>query len=132
MRIDSTWLATLCLSALWLLIGTSGANAQTPHAAPPSVLESAVQQHVAATEADRQMVLRLLEREEVKAIAGQAGLDLKTAKSAVATMGAEELEAVTAQARVADRALAGGQNLRINAFWVIIGLLIIILIVVAK
>ena len=132
MRIHSTWLATLCLSALWLLIGTSGANAQTPHAAPPSVLESAVQQHVAATEADRQMVLRLLEREEVKAIAGQAGLDLKTAQSAVATMSPEELEAVTTQARLADRALAGGQTITLNAVWIIIGLLIIILIVVAN
>ena len=132
MRTHASALAILFSLTLFFFTTASPADAQTPHAASPSALDAALQEHAAATNTDRETVLRLLERDEVKAIAGAAGLDLKTATSAVATMNAQELSEVAAQARQADQALAGGQTVTLNAVWIIIGLLIIILIVVAN
>src|SRR5690242_7526913 len=81
------------------------AFAQAPHTAPQSALDAAMQQHVTAADADRVTVLRLLERDEIKAVAGNAGLDLRKATEAVATMSAGELAEVAAQARQVDHAL---------------------------
>ena len=48
-------------------------QAQTTHAAPQSALDAAVQQHVDTTAADREAVLRVLGRSEVKRVAGTGG-----------------------------------------------------------
>src|SRR5687768_14377651 len=53
------------------------------HAAPQSALDAAVQQHVAAASADREAVLRVLDRSEVKAVAERAGIDLRRATSEI-------------------------------------------------
>ena len=68
--------------SLTLVFAVSPAAAQAPHAASPAALDAALQQRAAAANADRETVLRLLERDEVKAIAGKAGIDLKKAASA--------------------------------------------------
>jgi hypothetical protein len=108
------------------------AQAQSTHAAPPSAIDAALQAHVSAADADRAMVQRLLEREEVKEVAGAAGLDLRRAASAVATLDGADLAAVAAQARQVDEALAGGQSrVVISTTMIIIALLVVILIIVA-
>ena len=106
------------------------AFAQDSHAAPQSAIDAALQQHVTATDADREAVLRLLERSEIKAVAGDTGIDLRKATDAVATMSPRELADVAVQARQVDQALAGGQsNVTISTMFLIIGLLVVILIV---
>ena len=106
-------------------------HAQT-HTAPQSTLDAAIQQHVTATAADREAVLRVLERSEVKAVAERAGIDLRRATSAVATLQGEELARVAAQAHQVEGALAGGQSrIVISTTLVIIALLVLILIIVA-
>ena len=73
-----------------------------------------------------------LDHPEVAAVAGRAGLDLKRAASAVATLDAQQLAQVAAQARQVDEALAGGQSrIVISTTLVIIALLVLILIIVA-
>ena len=107
-------------------------NAQSSHTAPVSVLESAVQEHVRSTAADREAVSRLLSRPEVRAIAGDVGIDLRRVDSAVATLDGSQLAEVAAQARQAEEALAGGQSrVVISTTVIIIALLVLILIIVA-
>ena len=108
------------------------AYAQTSHAAPQSILDAAVQDHVATTAADRETVLRLLERPEVQVVAGDIGLDLRRAQSAIATLEGQQLSDVAAQAQQVEKALAGGQSrVTISTTLIIIALLVLILIIVA-
>jgi hypothetical protein len=107
-------------------------QAQQSHAAPRAAIDAALQQHVASEAADREAILRVLDHPEVKAVAERAGLDLRRATSAVATLDATELAQVAAQAQQVDEALAGGQSrIVISTTLIIIILLVIILIIVA-
>ena len=107
------------------------AGAQTFHSAPQSAIDAALQQKVSSGAADRETVLRLLERPEVQAVAGQAGIDLRSAKDAVSTLNGPQLTELAAQASQVDRALAGGQSLTINTTLLIIGLLILDVLILA-
>jgi hypothetical protein len=117
---------------LSLLIAAPHVQAQSAHVAPQAALDAAVRQHVASADDDRAAILRVLERSEVKSIAGKAGIDLRTVTGAVATLDSTELAAVAAQAQQVDRALAGGAStIVISTTTIIIALLILILIIVA-
>jgi outer membrane receptor protein involved in Fe transport len=107
-------------------------QAQTAHTAPQAALDAALQQHAAAGASDREAVLRVLGHPEVKAVAERAGVDLRRASSAVATLGGEQLAQVAAQAQQVEQALAGGQSrVVISTTLIIIALLVLILIIVA-
>jgi hypothetical protein len=109
----------------------SRAEAQEVHAAPQAALDAALQEHASASTADREAVLRLLERKEVKEVAGKAGLDVRRAAAAVATLEGQALADVVAQARQVEQALAGGQSsITISTTLIIIGLLVLILVIV--
>ena len=114
------------------LVAVIPVHAQTPHPAPQSALDAAVQDHAADAAADRETVARLLQRPDVQAIAGDLGLDLRRAESAVATLDGQQLTELAAQARQAEQALAGGQSsVTISTTMIIIGLLVLILLIVA-
>lgn len=116
---------------LSVLIAVPRASAQV-HVAGQQVLDAAVQQHVHAADQDREIVRQFLHRSDVRALAGKYGIDLRRAESAVATMNAVDLSTAAAQAREADRALAGGAStVTISTTTIIIGLLILILVIVA-
>ena len=125
----STLLLVLLLSTL---IVVPRVQAQTSHAATQSAMDAAVQQHVASTASDREDVLRVLNLPQVKAVAGQAGLDLRKATTAVATLDGDDLKAASAQARQVEQALAGGQSrIVLSTTVIIIALLVLILLIVA-
>jgi len=125
----STLLLVLLLSTLILV---PRAQAQTSHAATQSAMDAAVQEHVASTASDREDVLRVLNLPQVKAVAGQAGLDLRKATTAVATLDGDDLKAASAQARQVERTLVGGQSkIVLSTTVIIIALLILILLIVA-
>jgi hypothetical protein len=125
----STLLLVLLLSTLILV---PRAQAQTSHAATQSAMDAAVQEHVASTASDREDVLRVLNLPQVKAVAGQAGLDLRKATTAVATLDGDDLKAASAQARQVERTLAGGQSkIVLSTTVIIIALLVLILLIVA-
>ena len=109
------------------------ASAQTsPHAVPSTTLDAIVQQHEDAVAADRVVVAALLARPEVEKIASDTGLDLRTATTAVATLSPEELSQLAAQARQADKGLAGGQSkVTLSTTTIIIGLLVLILLILS-
>jgi hypothetical protein len=109
------------------------ADGQAPvHSATQAVLDAAVQQKTTAATAEREAVLRVLDRAQVKEVAGRAGIDLRQARTAVATMSAEQLAQVSVQAQAVDQALAGGAStVVISTTTIIIALLVVILLVVA-
>jgi hypothetical protein len=123
---------TSIVAVFLLLVVIPPVHAQTPHAAPTSALDAAVQEHVASSAADRDAVLRLLSRPEVRAIAGDAGLDLRRVERAAVTLEGRTLTELAAQARQVEQALAGGQSrVTISTTAIIIALLVLILIIVA-
>ena len=102
------------------------------HTASQSAIDAALQQHVSTAVADRADLLRVLGNPEIKAVADKAGLDLRRATTAVASLDGQELTQLATQARQVDQALAGGQSrITISTTLIIIALLVIILIIVA-
>lgn len=125
---------TTSIVAIFLMVVTAMPRvyAQSSHTAPQSAIDAALQQHVDAAAADREAVMRVLGRTEVKAVAEKAGIDLRRATSAVATLEGAELAQVAAQAQQVEQALAGGQSrIVISTTLIIIALLVLILIIVA-
>jgi len=110
----------------------SRAQAQSSHATPLAALEAAVQDHVASATADREAVARLLARPDVQRIAGEAGIDMRRATQAAATLDGAQLIELAAQARQIEQSLAGGQSsITVSTTLIIIALLVLILIIVA-
>jgi hypothetical protein len=106
------------------------ADAQSSHAASPSAIDEALQRHVAGDDADRALVLRVLEHAAVRELAAELGIDVRRARSAVLTLDGELLTRLAAQAERVDQALAGGQgSVTISYTLIIIGLLVLILLV---
>jgi hypothetical protein len=128
MRTFVTLVAVVCS----LVAVIPSVHAQALHTAPQSALDAAIRDHTSAIAADREAVLRLLARPDVQAVAGDLGVDLRRAESAVSTLDGEQLIDVAAQARQTEQALAGGQSsVTISTTMIIIGLLVLILIIVA-
>ena len=107
-------------------------SAQQRHAADQAILDQVVADHVQQAGDDREAILRVLEFEQVRELAGRVGLDLKHAEAAVTTLDDVELGIIAAQARTVNDALVGGQShITISTTVIIIGLLVLILIIVA-
>jgi hypothetical protein len=117
------------LSALVVSLPTV---AQERHVADQATLDQVIGDHVNQTADDREAIRRVLEIERVRQLAGEVGLDLKSAEAAVATLDDVEAATIAAQARTVTDALAGGQsNVTISTTVIIIVLLLLILIIVA-
>lgn len=117
---------------LSLAIAMPRVQAQASHSASQSAIDAALQQHVSSADADRADLLRVLANPEVKSVADKAGLDLRKATTAVASLDGEQLATAAAQARQVDEALAGGQSrIVLSTTVIIIALLVLILVIVA-
>ena len=111
------------------LLVAPAAQAQT-HVIQKSALAQAVQERVSQDQTDRDAIMSLLQRSEVRQMAAKAGLSLEKAQAAVSTLDGQPLRDLAAQARQANSDLAGGAStIVISTTTVIIVLLIIILIV---
>lgn len=107
------------------------AQASQPHIVDRRALDEMVLQRSAADESNRQVIREVLHREEVRAVARRAGLDVARAEAAVATLSGDELEEAAQHARAVDQSLAGGANVTISTTTIIIILLVVILLIVA-
>ena len=126
MRMFRGFLA-VCLA---LLVMVPAASAQD-HVIGRAALDKAVQQRVSQEQADREVILSLLQRQDVRDIAAKAGLSMEKAQTAVTMLHGKDLQAAAQQARQAQTNLAGGAStIVISTTTIIIVLLIIILIVV--
>jgi hypothetical protein len=124
MRIVRRFLA-VCLAIL-MMAPVAGAQ---EHVIGKSALDQAVQQRVNRERGDRELILSLLQRQDVREIAGKAGLSIDKAQTAVSMLEGKDLDQVAQQARVVQDALAGGGNVTVSTTTIIIVLLLIILIV---
>jgi hypothetical protein len=117
---------------LCVLVAVPNSYAQSQHVASQAALDAAVQQQVRAVDRDRETVRLFLQRDDVKAVAGNAGLDVGRAETAVAVMSPSELASLAGQARQADQSLAGGQSsVTISTTMIIIGLLVLVVLILA-
>jgi hypothetical protein len=116
----------LCLA---VLVMAPSANAQSS-VITRSALDQAVKERVARDQADRDAVRALLQRQDVRAIAGKAGVSLDRALTAVSTLSGDDLRSIADQSRQVENQLAGGaSNIVISTTTVIIILLLVILII---
>ena len=117
----------VCLAVLFM---APAVNAQS-NVISKAALDQAVQQRVARDQADREAIRSLLQREEVKEIAGNAGLSLEKAVAAVSVLDGEQLQQLADTSRQIDSQLAGGAStVVISTTTIIIVLLLVLLIVV--
>ena len=115
-----------CLAVLFMAPSASAQSNVIGRAA----LDQAVQERVARDQADRAAIRTLLQRQEVREIAGQAGLSLDKAIAGASTLQGDDLRQLAERARQVDNTLAGGQStLVISTTTIIIILLLVILIV---
>ena len=125
MRVIRRTLA-VCLAVLFM---APAANAQS-NVIGKSALDKAVQDRVASEQADREAIRTLLQRAEVREVAGKAGLSLDKAVAAAATLQGDDLRQIAEQARQADNQLSGGAStIVISTTTIIIVLLLVILII---
>jgi hypothetical protein len=102
------------------------------HVIGKSALDQAVQQRVSREQADREAILSVLQRAEVRDIAARAGLSLDKAQAAVSTLQGADLQQAATQARQVQDNLAGGAStIVISTTTIIIILLLVIILVVA-
>ena len=98
---------------------------------PPGVIDHALTERAADVTAKQQAIKTALQQPEVERVARSLGVDIARADAAVATLAGADLDRMAAQAQLVNDEIAGGQTVRLNILWVIIGLLILIIILVA-
>jgi hypothetical protein len=84
---------------------------------------------VTGEQADRDAILSLLQRAEVRDVAAKAGLSLDKAQAAVSTLQGTDLQQAASQARQVQNDLAGGASTVVISTTTIIIVLLIVLIV---
>jgi hypothetical protein len=100
------------------------------HVIGQSALDKAVQQRVSQEQADREAIVALLQRSEVRELASKVGISMAKAEAAVSTLQGQDLQRAAQQARQVQNDLAGGaSNIVISTTTIIIVLLLVILIV---
>jgi hypothetical protein len=121
------------LAAVVVSVGVAGANpASEPpqrHVVGANEIQARIDQQAAKTDADRQAIQIMMQRKEVRQVAGAAGLDLERASAAAAVLSGPALEKLAAQAREVNASLTGGDTtIILSATAIIIILLLVILI----
>lgn len=125
MRIVRRFLA-VCLAVLFM---APAVRAQD-HVIGQSALDKAVQQRVSQEQADREAIVALLQRSEVRDIASKVGISMAKAEAAVSSLHGQDLQQAAQQARQVQNDLAGGAStVVISTTTIIIVLLLVILIV---
>jgi hypothetical protein len=128
MRLASRTL-TACLIILFAMPRV--ATAQQLHVVDQGAMQKALAERAEETVVKRQAIRAALQQPDVVRVANRLGLEVARAEAAVATLDGAELNQLAAQAQAVNDELSGGQTIRMNALWIIIGLLVLILIIVA-
>lgn len=123
-------LSAIVVLSLLALPATGFAQAQD-HAAPVEALDAIVAEHDRAIEAERAELRSFLRQPEVRRVASEAGIDVVTAETAVASLSADEIRQLSGPLTQVDAALAGGDTVVISTTAIILALLVLIIILVA-
>ena len=124
MRIRTTAVTLVVCSLLWC----PSAMAQQRHVADPALMRQAIATQALTDQQNRDAVIGVLQRSEVRDLAARLGLNVTRAETAVSTLGSAELASLAEQARVAEAQLAGGsQTIVIGTTTLLLIIIIIIL-----
>lgn len=107
--------------------GVVAAGEPERHVVNTGELQARIDQELDKEGASRQAIELMLQRPEVREIAGRAGLDINRASAAAAVLSGPELEALAAQAAEINAGVGGSGNIVISVTALIIILLIIII-----
>jgi hypothetical protein len=118
-----------CILSVVLIVPP--AVSQENHVLDQAAIEAALSEHLSENDVEREAVLRVLRRPEIRALSGAMELDWKRAEAAVRTLEGDELSQIASMAREAEAGLAGGASITISTTTIIIALLVLILIIVA-
>ena len=99
---------------------------------PPGAIDQALTERAADVTAKQQAIKTALRQPDVERVARSLGVDIARADASVATLAGADLDRIAAQAQLVNDEIAGGQTVRLNLLWVIIGLLVLIIIIVAN
>ena len=99
---------------------------------PPGAIDDALTHRAADVTAKQQAIRTALQQPDVERVAKSLGVDIARANASVATLAGADLDRLAAQAQLVNDQIAGGQTVRLNLLWVIVGLLVLILIIVAS
>lgn len=127
MRIRTTVVTCVVFSLLW----GSSAMAQQRHVIDPAQMRQAIADQAVRDQQNRDAVLGVLQRSDVRELAARLGLSVTRAEHAVATLTSAELSRLAAPARAANAHLAGGQQQTIVISVTTLLLIIIIVLLVA-
>ena len=125
---------SLTLVVIFLMFQGSMATpllANTETVVTGSELDAAMANRADSDAASREAIVNLLDRNEIRGVAGRIGVDLTRVKSAVSTLSGDELREAAAQAQLADQALAGGDEKVVIGSTVLIIVLLVVIILVA-
>ena len=122
-------IAALVLIPMFLF--SSPALAQQNHVVDAAAMNRARADKAESERGQRDVIRRVLERDDARQLAASMGLNLADASAAVATLGAAELAPLAAQANAVEAAaLAGGvSTMTISLTTLLLVLIIVILIV---
>jgi len=124
MRTNELVAVTLILS---LTMGSQARAQESRVVVDRTAIEQALTARSQADDASRASIRSLLDRDEVKAMAGDLGLDLRRADSAISTLQGSDLARVADRAAIANDLLEGGaQTIQIS----LVSLLLIVIIII--
>ncbi len=121
----------LLLAPLFLVTLCVNANAQDAHIANPAAIHNAVAAKAANDQANRDVILRVLQRDDVRVVAEKMGLRPEKAEAAVATLTPEEATRLAVPARESEAAFAGGRDVIVISTVTLL-LLLILLVLILK
>jgi hypothetical protein len=120
----------LLLSVLVSLPAVS-ASADEKHVVDSAHLARMMQERVDRDRDNRELIQRVLGREEVREVAERFGLDLRRAETAVPTLGGSDLDALAARAADVEEDLAGGDSIVLTTTTIIVIALLVTVIILA-
>jgi len=124
MPVQKTLAVILCYAIL-------AAPVRAQQIVPLGVIDHALTERAADVTAKQQAIKTALQQPDVQRVANSLGVDIARATAAVPVLDGADLDRIAAQAQLVNDEIAGGQTVRLNVLWVIIGLLVLILILVA-
>src|SRR5688500_4162153 len=124
MPVQKTLAVILCYAIL-------AAPVRAQQIVPLGVIDHALSERAADVTAKQQAIKTALQQPDVQRVANSLGVDIARATAAVPVLDGADLDRIAAQAQLVNDEIAGGQTVRLNVLWVIIGLLVLILILVA-
>jgi hypothetical protein len=129
LEVNMRILVTVAAVVMSSLVLSSPAVAQGRHVVDLGAVRQAVADQATTDQQNRDAVLTLLHRSDVKGVADHLGLSVTRAENAVSTLDSAELARFAGQARTASADLAGGQDIKIPLLLVLVIVIVVLLIV---